>query len=246
MAESPPPVSPRLFDRHFRWRGTSVSRLEGFCDAVFAIVLALLFLRAAPPENFTDLHAAMKSLVPFAATFAIVGYIWTEHYLFARRYDLHDGWTTLLNLLLLFLLLFYAYPMKFLFTLMSVSMFGRIGALTQTKLLEGLQGEADAIQLFVFYGVGYGSIFAVLALLYQQAWRRRDQLSLDAVERALTRSGRTQCLLQAGIAAISIGIATTYGVAWGAPGWVYAMIGPLMAAHGFREGRKIRNLLPRR
>ncbi len=43
------PASPRLLDRRFRWRGTDVTRLDGFTDAAFAIVLALLFLRAARP-----------------------------------------------------------------------------------------------------------------------------------------------------------------------------------------------------
>jgi hypothetical protein len=246
MTEDLPPVAPRLLDRRFRWRGTSVSRLEGFCDAVFAIVLALLFLRSAPPENFSDLQAAMKSLVSFAATFAIVGYIWIEHYLFARRYGLHDGWTTFLNLLLLFLLLFYAYPLKFLLTLLSVSLFGPIGSLTQARLLEGLQGEADGVRLFVFYGAGYGSVLVVLALLYQQAWRKRDHLALDPVERALTRSGRRQCLLQAGIAAVSVLLAKTSGVAWGLPGWAYAAIGPVMAVHRIIEGKSIRKLLQQR
>jgi hypothetical protein len=69
---TPQATPPRRFDRHFRWRGTNVSRLEGFTDAVFAIVLALLFLRAAPPTNFDELDAAMRALVPFAASFAII------------------------------------------------------------------------------------------------------------------------------------------------------------------------------
>lgn len=242
MTDSATPVSPRRFDNHFRWRGTNVSRLEGFTDAVFAIVLALLFLRAAPPETFGDLKAAMKSLVPFAATFAIIGYIWVEHWLFSRRYDLQDGPTTFLNLLLLFLLLFYAYPMKFLFTLLGVGWFGPIGSLTQTKMLEGMQGGADAVRLFVFYGIGYGSIFLVLALLYVRAFRLRERLGLDGVEVALTRSGITQCLLQAGIATSSVVVSATWGVAWGVPGWLYGLIGPLMAIHRTLVGRRIRAL----
>jgi uncharacterized membrane protein len=246
MLDLAPPSVPRLIDRHFRWRGTAVSRREGFSDAVFAIVLALLFLRAAPPENFHELRAAMKALVPFAATFAIIAYIWVEHWLFSRRYDLQDGWTTLLDMVLLFLLLFYAYPLKFLFTLITVSMFGPIGHLTMQKLLDGLQGEADAQRLFVFYGLGYGLIFGVLALMYWRAHRLRGLLGLDEVERLLTRSGITQCTLQSGVAATSVVLALTYGVAWGLPGWVYCAIGPLMAVHGTREGRRVQRLVAAR
>lgn len=42
MAESPPPVSPRLLDRHFRWRGTNVSRLEGVPGWVYAAIGPLM------------------------------------------------------------------------------------------------------------------------------------------------------------------------------------------------------------
>ncbi|MEO6593967.1 MAG: TMEM175 family protein [Planctomycetota bacterium] len=243
MSDADLPPAPRLLDRHFRWRGSDVSRLEGFSDAVFAIVLALLFLRAAPPETFTDLKAAMKALVPFAASFAIIAYVWIEHWLFSRRYDLHDGWTTFLNLLLLFLLLFYAYPLKFLFTLICIAVFGPIGSVTREHLLQGFEGEGDLVRLFVFYGVGYGAIFGVIALMYVRALMLEKRLGLNAVERFLTRAGIWQCLLQSGVAAVSIAVALI-GIELnaGLPGWVYGAIGPAMAVHGMWEGRRVRAL----
>ncbi len=221
-----------------------MSRLEGFSDSVFAIVLALLFLRAAPPDTFADLKAAMKALVPFAASFAIIGYVWVEHWLFSRRYDLHDGWTTFLNLLLLFLLLFYAYPLKFLFTLLFVSFCGPIGELTQQKMLHGFEDNGDAVRLFVFYGIGYGAIFVVIALLYARAHHFQGSLGLNALERFLTRSGILQSLLQAGVAVLSMVLALTgIGLGSGVPGWIYGLIGPLMGVHGMWEGRRVRRLL---
>jgi uncharacterized membrane protein len=233
------PTQPRLIDRHFRWRGTSVTRLESFSDAVFAIVLALLFLRAAPPETFTDLQAAMKALVPFGLTFAIVGYVWVEQWLFSRRYDLQDGWTTFLNLLLLFLLLFYAYPLKFLFTLLTVAILGPIGSLSRARMTEGMATADDVATLFVFYGLGYGAIFLVLALMYVRAGRLAGQLTLDPVERLLTRSGATQALIHVFVATTSVILAKLHiGLNAGAPGFIYGAIGPLMAAHGRIEGRR--------
>lgn len=243
MSEEHPPQAPRRLDRHFRWRGNSVSRLEGFTDSVFAIVLALLFLRASMPENFLDLKAAVKSLAPFGVTFAIVAYVWVEHWLFSRRYDLRDPLTTFQNLLLLFLLLGYAYPLKFLFTLVFVAMFGPIGAQTQETMRLGFEGFGDLKALFVFYGVGYGAIFLTLALMYWRALRLRTELGLSAVELFLTRAGMVQMLLQVLVAVVSITLAVCgIGLNAGAPGWSYGLIGPCMMLHGMWEGRGVRRL----
>lgn len=233
----------RLVDPDFRWRGTDVSRLEGFSDAVFAIVLALLFLRAAPPESFTDLTAAMKALVPFALTFAIIAWVWVENWLFWRRYQPRDGWITFLNLVLLFLLLFYAYPLKFLFTLVFVSFAGPIGSLSHAKMLEGFGGATDATRLFTFYGVGYGSIFGTLGLMYWRALRLHADLGLNRVERFLTRWAIVSCALQTAIAGASIALSVAgIGLQSGLPGWVYGAIGPMMAVHGAVQGRRVHSL----
>lgn len=234
----------RLIDPWFRWRGTSVSRLEAFSDAVFAIVLALLFLRSAPPETFADLVVAMKGLVPFAASFAIVAYVWVEHWIFSRRYDLQDGTTQFLNLGLLFLLLFYAYPLKFLFTLVSVLMFGPIGSTTHATLMQGFGSAADGVRLFAFYGSGYGLMFLVLAAMYWRALWLAPHLGLDRVERFLTRCAIQQCLLHGAIAALSIVLAWTgVGLEAGLPGWIYCTLGPLMAMHGRWQHRRLRRLV---
>lgn len=243
MDEVTPPPGLRRLDRHFRWRGSEVSRLEALTDTVFAIVLGLLFLRASPPDSFTDLFATMKSLGPFAVTFTIIGYLWVEHWLFARRYDLQDGWTTLLNLLLLFQLLFYAYPLKFLFTLMFVQTFGPIGGVGKKEMMAGYGGLDDLATLFVIYGVGFSSIFAVLAAMYARALHFADELRLDAAERFLTKSGILQALLQAGIGALSIVFAIAgIGLEWGLPGWTFMLAGPLMGMHGSWEGRRLQQL----
>lgn len=244
MDEAAPPPGLRRLDRHFRWRGSEVSRLEALTDTAFATVLGLLFLRAAPPESFTDLFAAVKSLVPFGVTFTMITYLWVEHWLFARRYDLQDPVATLLNLLLLFLLLFYAYPLKFLFTLMFVQVCGPIGDLTTAKMMEGCGGLHDIATLFVVYGVGFSSIFAVLGAMYARALHFAEELGLDPVERFLTKSGMVQSLLQMGIGLLSIAFALAgIGVEWGLPGWTFMLAGPLMGMHGGWESRHVQKLL---
>src|SRR6266487_3191733 len=70
----------------FRWRSHDISRIEGLSDAVFAFSFALLFI------------------------------IWFKQYKFFRRYGLQDNLTVSLNGALLFVVLFYVYPLKFLFS----------------------------------------------------------------------------------------------------------------------------------
>jgi hypothetical protein len=97
--------------------------------------------------------------------------------------------------------------------------------------------------MFVWYGLGYGALFGVLALLYRRALGAAAELQLDRVERFLTRSGIVQCLVQSAIALVSVALALAgVGLRFGLPGWVYCLLGPTLALHGTLEGRRLRAL----
>src|SRR5580658_262445 len=57
----------------------------------------------------------------FAFTFAALMWVWGRHYYFFRYYGLEDITTIVLNTLLLFLVLFYVYPLKFLVSVFLVN-----------------------------------------------------------------------------------------------------------------------------
>ena len=106
-------------------RGRDVSRLEGFSDAVFGFALTLLVVSLEVPASFADLRQILIGFPAFAVTFTLICWIWYEHYLLFRRYDLEDGFTVVLNCILLFIVVFYAYPLKFMVTrLISGSLMG--------------------------------------------------------------------------------------------------------------------------
>src|SRR5215831_13157659 len=107
-----------LPEKYFRWRGGEITRLEAFCDVVFGFALTLLVVSLEVPRNYQELMAALRGFVPFAACFAQLILIWRAHYRFSRRYGLEDPYTVFLNVVLLFLVLFYVYPLKFVFTLL--------------------------------------------------------------------------------------------------------------------------------
>ena len=88
-------------------RRHQISRLEGFSDAVFGFGLAVLAVSSQPPASYSQLMDQMLGGVSFACCFALFVWIWVEHNSFFRRYGLHDGYTTFLNSVLLFLVLLY-------------------------------------------------------------------------------------------------------------------------------------------
>src|SRR6476646_7585910 len=108
----------------FRLRGREVARLESFSDAVFGFALTLLVVSLDVPKSFADLLATMRGFPAFAICFLLLAVIWNSHYKFCRRYGLDDGTARFLTCVLLFLVLFYVYPLKFLFNVSLNSLFG--------------------------------------------------------------------------------------------------------------------------
>jgi uncharacterized membrane protein len=156
----------------FHWRGAEVTRLEGFTDAVFAFAVTLLVVSLEVPKTYPELMVAMHGFFAFGICFSLLAFVWYQHYRFFRRYALENPWVVFLNCALLFFVLFYVYPLKFLFT----ATFERPDI-----------GPPEARALFTIWSLGYAAIFAVFALLYFQAWRVRAQLELTPVEELRTR-----------------------------------------------------------
>lgn len=223
----------------FRTRGGEVSRVEGFSDAVFAFATTLLVVSLEVPRSFDDLMRTMQGFPAFGICFALLLLIWYAHYTFFRRYGLEDGPTIVLNAVLLFLILFYVYPLKFMFGAMFESVFG-IG-----PGLAGAMTRAQGSALLVVYGAGFIAVFLTLTLLYYRAWRARDRLNLNALERYDTRTSLEHYSLYVLIGLLSVSIAAIGGA--GASFWAgmtYFLLGPAAGFHGALRGRKRRAVEP--
>lgn len=218
-------------EKYFRWRGTEISRVENLSDAVFGLAITLLVVSSQVPATFGELKELLRLFVPFAVCALVFGMIWHAHYKFFRRYGLNDNPTLLINALLLFVVIFYLYPLKFLATLMFNVFTGRPD-------LAGV-GRQDSDQLLGIYSSGYAAVFLLLAAFYWHAWRRREELELTGTERLITKQTLGLMLVHVITALLAV-VASAAWQSGGFAGAVYFLIGPLSYLVGIHYGRKIK------
>ena len=232
-----------LFDKRapadplFRWRGADVSRLEALSDGVFAVTLTLLIVSVSVPSTFYELWLAVRDLPVFLVCFVALMMAWRYHYLFFRRYGLEDFLTTVLNGAFLFLILFYAYPLKFLATFLWRLVIGE-SAEPMFELPAGVEAASflsvieQRMGMMLFYGLGVALVFGVLLLMTCRALALDEKLQLDGLERYLTVSSIRSHGITVGVALLSLGL-----LFWTRnPGWsgvTYFLMGPLHGFHGW-------------
>ncbi|MBK7091302.1 MAG: DUF1211 domain-containing protein [bacterium] len=224
---------------HFRWRGGDPSRVEGLSDAVFAFAITLLVVSLEVPTSFDAMMQTMRGFFAFAICFTLLFMIWHAHYIFFRRYGLEDTYTSILNAVLLFVVLFYIYPLKFLFTFLLGRMFGINAGIDHGTMIAG----ADVPELMLVYSLGFLAIFAIFSLLYLHAYRLREQLELNEIEQVATRASVQMHLIYVAVSILSAALALTGNIYLAAlAGWSYALLCPAQAINGIMMGRKIERL----
>jgi uncharacterized membrane protein len=212
------PVSPRHHE---------VTRIEGFSDAVFGFALTLLVVSLETPKNMEGLRAQVQGFVPFALMFAMVCYLWWEHNKFFRRFGLQDAWTAFLNCVLLFVLLFYVYPLKYL----TLSLLGRLLS------LPGAPEMGDGRELMLLYNAGVVLIFGTFVLLYRHAWSSRETLGLSPDETLALRFGLRAHMLSLSLGVVSIAMVLVHRELIPFAGFIYMLMGPLHGLNGMQLAR---------
>lgn len=230
-------------DRKFRWRSHEVSRIEGLSDAVFGFAVTLLVVSLEVPKTFAELMEAMRGFGAFAICFALLIIVWFNQYKFFRRYGMQDNFTVILNTVLLFVVLFYVYPLKFVFTFL-VSMFTGHHALVRLSngtVQSMVETEAQVASMMLVFGIGYFAVFGLFVVLYWHAYRNRERLSLNELEIFDTRTDIREGALNVGIATLSILMAVIARNAFFA-GMAYMLCPVVMSAHGMMTGRRRKRL----
>jgi len=175
---------------HFRQREQGGSRLEALSDGVFALAIAMLLISTSVPKNFAELWLFVTDLIPFGICSIFIYWIWREHILFFHRFNLtNDRRVTTLSFVLIMLVPFYVYALKFLmswlvscFAGFMTSMFTGISLEETVGPLMSLVSVTEMPQLMIIYAAGFIGVFGLFTLLYRYVLQNTQALELNEYE----------------------------------------------------------------
>ena len=232
----------------FRFRGTDNTRIEALSDGVFALAFALLVISTSIPRTYSELIIFLDDLVPFAICIILLVTIWFQHYIFFIRYGFKDATIVAINTFLLILILFYIYPLKFLFQVlyyMFKAMVTQDQALI-THLFTEILPLDKAPNLMIIYGIGASLIFLTLSIMYHIAYRRREHLVLTEIETFDTRASFVTNILM-GIPPFCSVLISVFGpesnITFIVSGWIYFLYPVIMPVYGTLRAREKKKLL---
>ena len=205
--------------RHeFRWRSREISRLEGLSDAVFGFAVTLLIVALEVPRTSGELLETMRGFASFALTFAMLYLLWYRQFTFFRRYGLEDRTTAILNGALLFVVLFFVFPLKFILgTFIDRLLSGSKMVRLPNGTLERAIRPEHVAPMMTIYGLGFAAVFAIFALLHLHAYHRRHELRLTELERLDTLQSLQAYTAGSGLGLLTVVYANVVGAFVGKP-----------------------------
>jgi len=193
----------------------NISRIEAFSDAVFAFAATLLVVSIGTDSTDSLIDIDFKLFTGFAISFFVLVILWFLHYNFFRRTDYMDNVIISINAVLLFVVLYYVFPLKSL-----------INSWFQTQ---GMTPDRLA-GIFELYGIGFALIFLCLSLMYYRAYKKTK--NLENVMSLLFYVRHFGLFVLVAV----ISIITAYlqiGINYGLPGILYALLGPFCSVHSY-------------
>ena len=199
----------------------NISRIEAFSDAVFAFAATLLVVNVDIGVDIEAMDkASITSFLSFFVSFFVLVGLWWVHYNFFRRTDYMDNWIIALNVVLLFVVLYYVFPLK---------------SLVKSWMGEGISTWSSLASLFLMYGLGFLLIFLCFALMYFRAYKKTKATENSTNLYFYFR----HFLIFSFVGLISVILAyMELGIQYGLPGFAYVLIGPFCTIHSFTFFKK--------
>ena len=198
----------------------SKNRLEALSDGVFAFAATLMVVNIGSSSAITSFKEELPNFISFAVSFFVMMAIWKVHYNFFRRTDYIDNWIISLNMILLFTVLFYIFPVR-------------------SLLSTGFGGQRISIDefsnIFQLYSIGFSLIFLSIHLMYLRAFKKDREKEKNL--KLLFYSRHFFIFIIVGILSFLLA-KLQIGLKFGIPGFVYAMLGPLCYLHSVKFHKK--------
>ena len=176
-------------------------------------------------ESWLARDSRILELITFGGSFFVLIALWVVHYNYFRRAAYVDYWIIAYNTVLLFVVLYYVFPLK---------------SLINTWLGQEPISEEGLASLFRWYGLGFLLIFLCFSLMYHRAYQKTKSVSRSLNLLFYSR----HFAIYVGVSALSMGVATLgVGIRYGLPGFLYAALGPLCYWHSVRFEKKYPNSL---
>ncbi|MEN1783829.1 MAG: TMEM175 family protein [Bacteroidota bacterium] len=192
------------------------SRVQAFSDAVFAFAATLLVFSFDMGSDFAFSRDTVTGFLCFFVGFFVLVGLWWVHYNFFRRTAYLDNGIIALNCVLLFVVLYYVFPLK---------------ELIKSWMGTGAYSRSNLAQLFVSYGLGFTLLFLCLALMYWRAKKGTTEAENTVMLHFYSRHFAIFVL----VGALSVALALLQvGIQYGLPGITYFLIGPLCYWHSHR------------
>lgn len=172
-------------DPEFEWRGESVSRIENLSDIAFALALSMLVAGSGTPATYEDLRGFLFSILPVAAGFSVLYGIWMGHYTFFRRFGLNNRVIIRYNAVLIFIVLYMAYPLRFAFDSLFAFILHRLG---DSEMIIKMRVDDERSGVIIgYFAAFYATTHFILALMYRHAIKKRDFMHLKPKELVLAK-----------------------------------------------------------
>ncbi len=213
----------------FQPRGSGSDRMEALSDGVFSLAIALMVLSSSVPSNYQGLLDSMQNVFPFAIAITLIIRIWLQHVRFYYFYGIKDNFVLFLNVVMLFLILIYVYPLKFLFNVLTkigMTLIFQVGEPIGDIMSNTLSGS-DGTGLMAIFGIGGFLIYGIYALLYHHAYRFKSDLKLTVKEQFITKTEYYRNLIKSLVPLLSAAFAYFHiAGSWSFPasGMIYLLL----------------------
>jgi uncharacterized membrane protein len=196
----------------------NINRIEAFSDAVFAFAATLMVVSLGAGDSLLELESNFKNLISFGVSFFVLIGLWKLHYNYFRRSNYIDNHIITYNSILLFVVLYFVFPLK---------------SLTNTSLGQSRITIDGLASLFILYSLGFLLIFLCFSLMYKRTYKKSEANS------TVFLFYHRHFLIFVLVAFISILLSVfKLGIIFGLPGFIYVFLGPLCYFHSIKFRKK--------